>query len=97
MKPIYHIRKDSNKRQMSQMNIPIKKRKLFCRSLVSNSDRFNGEDYYESREKGVGHVSDSHSKLQGWFISSYNSLIALNTVCVWDMLLFSFHISDLLS
>lgn len=69
-KPNYHNRKVSNKRQRSQMNIPFKKRKLYYRSLVSKSDGcINGEDYHESREKGIGHASGSCTKFQGWFIS----------------------------
>ncbi|CAL0304152.1 unnamed protein product [Lupinus luteus] len=47
-KPTYHSKKYCYKRQRSQMNIPLKKRKLFNCSSVSNSNRFirSGGIYY---------------------------------------------------
>ncbi|KAM4095670.1 hypothetical protein ACJW30_08G046600 [Castanea mollissima] len=54
LKPIFRNRKGYYKRQRSQMNIPFKKRKIFQRSSVSNSDRwisYGGNSH--STEKGI--------------------------------------------
>lgn len=65
-KPIYRSRKECYKRQRSQMTVPFKKRKLFDRSPVWNSDGgINDWGFFNSTEKGIGDASNSCAKLQG--------------------------------
>lgn len=54
LKPVYSSRKNYYKHQISQMNIPFKKRKLFNCSYASNSNGYikNGRTYY-SPESGM--------------------------------------------
>lgn len=44
LKAIYHSRKNGYKRQLSQMNIPFKKRKLYDHRSVSNSEDGMNQD-----------------------------------------------------
>lgn len=54
LKLICRNRKGYYKRQRSQMNIPFKKRKIFQRSSVLNSDRWiSYERNSHSTEKGI--------------------------------------------
>ncbi|KAI4334536.1 hypothetical protein L6164_019217 [Bauhinia variegata] len=62
LKPIYQSRKNCFKRQKSQMNIPLKKRKLIDRSSVSDSDRCirsNGTCFFP--ERGMHQVASGSS------------------------------------
>ncbi|KAE9616600.1 putative transcription factor MYB-HB-like family [Lupinus albus] len=61
-KPTCHSKKYCYKRQRSQMNIPLKKRKLFNCSSVSNSDGFiRSGGIYNSPESDMSHNTSCSS------------------------------------
>ncbi|XP_019448621.1 PREDICTED: telomere repeat-binding protein 5-like isoform X2 [Lupinus angustifolius] len=61
-KPTFHIKKYCYKRQRSQMNIPLKKRKLFNCSSVSNSNKFiRSGGIYHSPENDMSHYTSGSS------------------------------------
>lgn len=83
LKPIYHSRKNCYKRQLSQMNIPFKKRKLFDRSSVSNSDGFirsSGSNY--SPENGMNQNTSGPRDQEGM---SLNCFLIFQFDCVFPM------------
>jgi hypothetical protein len=73
---VYSNRKNSYKRQLSQMNIPFKKRKIFDCNSTSNSNGYikNDHTYYSTKNDMNQGVSCSSARMRKGFILLMKSL-----------------------